>query len=1040
LEPQAAASPAPPRPSGSATFGAPAALRAALRGVRRRLWSWGALRALGLLVAVAGILGVPLLLLFAGAPLERWLRLSLAAGLIAALLAGLVRELLALVHLSRPDQLARLLERAAPELGDRVTTSVQLQRALPPGASAELARAHVERTSAALLDPMPVRRTTLLLWRSARPSLVVGLFGALVLTASCLTLPDALARGIVSLWPTEDALASPELLPPLVTDISLTYRYPAYLERDPRKVEGTTGEIVAPAGTEVAFSGRADRSVERAAILVGDQRLSLRVTPPDRIEGRVMVTEESRYRFTLVSDGRELTEREGHAIHLEVDAAPEVRLLEPAEDLVVKEADSVELAYRVSDDFGLATAHLVVVNLRGGEPVRRQLERVDARVTTLSGRTSLNLAVLRAEPGDRIAVHVEAEDNDTVSGPKVGRSEVRVLKIFSAAEHHEALLEQLQQLFDQLVGVLADELESPFDAEPDDVAIARAQLARARETSSRARDTLTALAELVRAFRDDALAPRGLLRALVYVHGDLRKLHDERTALFGALESYFEVAERYQLGYANRLRSGQAPFVAALERHVLYLADLLQRERLAAARLLAGELEATEARLADLLTAYRESGDEAARKQILDELDHLQRKMGELMQRLARLRRGVSDEYVNPEALTDRDLPGAFDQLRDLIAEGKVDEALRALDQLRALTQGLEDDMAEAEAGFGGEAYAELRKRLGELRSELDDLEAAQRGMVEENERRYRKEVEALRREAGESVGRLAARLQREARRALERLDAVASDALESYELSYLSEARERVDETERALGVENLEGARESALRALPPLSGLGSSLERRSRGWAAERSPQAAQARRHSSDAAERVGRIVAELDRMFPTPDRLRDPATLRALRQQARSQRSLRRRLERVQGEMQELAQEVPLFGEEHEDLLRQSGSEMGRAAQDLQAREMSGAAGHQREALAKLSEFRRSMEEMGSGSGGAGMGMPFPWGQVGGSGEGTGGGFRQERVEIPGADAYRAPDAFRRDILEAMKEPAPTGFREQVRRYYEELVK
>jgi hypothetical protein len=48
--------------------------------------------------------------------------------------------------------------------------------------------------------------------------------------------------------------------------------------------------------------------------------------------------------------------------------------------------------------------------------------------------------------------------------------------------------------------------------------------------------------------------------------------------------------------------------------------------------------------------------------------------------------------------------------------------------------------------------------------------------------------------------------------------------------------------------------------------------------------------------------------------------------------------------------------------------------------------------------------------------------------------------RDEPVRIPGADEYRAPEEFREEILEAMKKDAPSGFAEQVQRYYEELIK
>ena len=46
----------------------------------------------------------------------------------------------------------------------------------------------------------------------------------------------------------------------------------------------------------------------------------------------------------------------------------------------------------------------------------------------------------------------------------------------------------------------------------------------------------------------------------------------------------------------------------------------------------------------------------------------------------------------------------------------------------------------------------------------------------------------------------------------------------------------------------------------------------------------------------------------------------------------------------------------------------------------------------------------------------------------------------EPVRIPGADQYVAPEAFRQELLEAMKKRAPNGYDDQVRRYYEELIR
>jgi hypothetical protein len=44
------------------------------------------------------------------------------------------------------------------------------------------------------------------------------------------------------------------------------------------------------------------------------------------------------------------------------------------------------------------------------------------------------------------------------------------------------------------------------------------------------------------------------------------------------------------------------------------------------------------------------------------------------------------------------------------------------------------------------------------------------------------------------------------------------------------------------------------------------------------------------------------------------------------------------------------------------------------------------------------------------------------------------------VEIPGAEAYKVPEEFRKDLLEAMRQGTPEKYRAEVQRYYEELVK
>ncbi len=92
---------------------------------------------------------------------------------------------------------------------------------------------------------------------------------------------------------------------------------------------------------------------------------------------------------------------------------------------------------------------------------------------------------------------------------------------------------------------------------------------------------------------------------------------------------------------------------------------------------------------------------------------------------------------------------------------------------------------------------------------------------------------------------------------------------------------------------------------------------------------------------------------------------------------------------------------------------------------------------------RYDEAVRLMEEAAKKGGqGGGQGFPFPFAESGGEqgGEGEGLEASREKVKIPGAEAHRVPEEFRRDLLEAMKQGVPERYRGDVQRYYEELVK
>jgi hypothetical protein len=129
------------------------------------------------------------------------------------------------------------------------------------------------------------------------------------------------------------------------------------------------------------------------------------------------------------------------------DSVPYVRLTLPARDTVMRvPRGTLALAADAHDDIGLATASFeYIVSSGEGESFQFRsgtlgARRVDgARDVALAA--SLSLEGLALKPGDLVHLRAVARDGNTVSGPGVGASETRVIRIARAGEYDSIAVE-----------------------------------------------------------------------------------------------------------------------------------------------------------------------------------------------------------------------------------------------------------------------------------------------------------------------------------------------------------------------------------------------------------------------------------------------------------------------------------------------------------------------------------------------------------------------------------------------------------------------
>ena len=286
--------------------------------------------------------------------------------------------------------------------------------------------------------------------------------------------------------------------PPAVKRLRLHYQYPAY-SRLPDRIEEEGGDIQGLPGTRVALEIAASKPLSKAALVL-DDTLSL-VAQLDGATARVafQIERTGAYHIALV-DRKGATNRDPirYAIQVREDQKPVVAIADPGRDSDLPESLKVLLKAEASDDFSVEEIALVYRVNNGSEqrqalPINPQREMLVSHIWDLSAANLL--------PEDRIYYHLEALDNNQVSGPQKGQSRQYVLRFPSLyelySEADQAQEEQLSSL---------EELAAEGQAHQEYIERVRRELLKSEELSweqkKELESTLAAEAERARAVEE----------------------------------------------------------------------------------------------------------------------------------------------------------------------------------------------------------------------------------------------------------------------------------------------------------------------------------------------------------------------------------------------------------------------------------------------------------------------------------------------------------------------------------------------------------
>jgi hypothetical protein len=337
-------------------------------------------------------------------------------------------------------------------------------------------------------------------------------------------------------------------------------------------------------------------------------------------------------------------------------------------------------------------------------------------------------------------------------------------------------------------------------------------------------------------------------------------------------------------------------------------------------------------------------------------------------------------------------------------------------------------------------------KEMLAFKKELEDVQADQQKVASETEQvrdQYRQRV----RERMKAAEPTTERLRKLAREAQGDVQAARPGVSTRSELDYEG-AKGGLSDVDRALAARDFDAALDAASRSLPAVQRLAMALEEDAAmaerySEFVKRDPASLRAaERRAAQAVPKAVEIRDELAKLFPDPRSVLGKDAQKRLEDLGKQQNALEKRAGELQQGLSQLMQEAPVFPPSAAGTLAEGRGHMGQAADALGRRNPQRGRGEQALALDALSRFKKGLEDAAkqSGGGGGGSGFPFPFAEQQGSESGDGAQPSHERVEIPGAEAYKAPEEFRKDLLDAMKQGAPEKYKGEVQRYYEELVK
>lgn len=250
---------------------------------------------------------------------------------------------------------------------------------------------------------------------------------------------------------------------PIVKMLRLNLGFPSYSKLPSRQLDDNVGDVTALRGTRITIAIESNKSLAEAKIIFNDSTSTTLRIEDDKASGSVVLIKERTY-YVQLKDKENASSAEPIQYTLKSipDLVPTAQILFPGTNIDIAENAKLNMLYKITDDFGFSSLRLAykLIQSRYEKPweefrfVSVQIPsavRNEADIAHLWSLTELNLV-----PEDVVSYYLEVFDNDNISGPKSGKSDMYTFRLPSLEEvfadvdkTHEVSLEAMKESLKQ---------------------------------------------------------------------------------------------------------------------------------------------------------------------------------------------------------------------------------------------------------------------------------------------------------------------------------------------------------------------------------------------------------------------------------------------------------------------------------------------------------------------------------------------------------------------------------------------------------------